>query len=114
MPCSLGADGWHGHGHWGNVAACHSGDKGVLSPGHRVSGHLWSRCESLQERSSGSPSWLCGFPSQLQHAPQRRGSGSASAASSANSKFHSHLWKEARITKIRLATVLGIQTTTQN
>lgn len=36
MPCSLGADGWHGHGHWGNVAACHSGDKGVLSPGRSV------------------------------------------------------------------------------
>lgn len=85
MPCFLGAGGWHGHGHWGNVAACHSGDKGVLSPGRRVSGHLWSRCESLQERSSGSPSWLCGFSSRLQHVPQRRSSGSASAASSANS-----------------------------
>uniref|UniRef100_A0A8B9T6C5 Histamine receptor H2 n=1 Tax=Anas platyrhynchos TaxID=8839 RepID=A0A8B9T6C5_ANAPL len=56
MPCFLGAGRLARPRALGKCRCLSQRGQGVLSPGRRVSGHLWSRCESLQERSSGSPS----------------------------------------------------------
>lgn len=98
----------------GKVTALHRADNGVLALGHRVrapvvrlrvpAGAKILVLSSLQSSSAVS------LPGQATY-PQHFSCQFASAANSANSKFHSHLWKGARIAKIRLANVFRNTTT---
>ena len=90
------------------VTAHHRGGNRVLALGHRV-GAPDFRLRVLAGAKIWVPSALqsgsaASHPSRATH-PQHFGCQFASAANSANSKFHSHLWKGARIAKIRLSSV---------
>lgn len=92
----------------GEVTTRHRVGNGVLALGHTV------RAPAVRlQVAAGAKIWV---PSSLQSGsavslpgraahPQPFGCRFALAANSANSKLHSHLWKGARIAKIRLANV---------
>lgn len=83
------------------------GQRGV-SPGaqsQRTCSQAVSPCRSQDLGPQLPAEQLSSFPSHRAAHPQLFNCQFASAANLANSKFHSHLWKGARIAKIRLANV---------